>query len=415
MNRFILSTVLFTFASSVFATNMKAPISLPTAKTLPKGVRNINLKGVFASASEKYNTYGNPVGLSDPMYTNVTFGDLIIGKDDGFDKAGIISKMQLVGATEETILGETTGDINVKPTVTVPVFAWGITNKWTAAIAVPIMKYSLNVDSGIRQTNADIYNKVQTELMNDGLHAEREELNRKFAAPLQAKVIEYGYKPLANEEGTKLGDIALVNRLKAWEDKNNALTLTGAIVLPTGKELDPNKIVDVPGGDGQTDIVVGLNHDFYFAKYFTFSSGLSYTAQLSDTVERRVPIQRKSTVSKDRDNNIDRNLGDITTAQMASNVNYRGYSFGMGYTFSYKSGDKYTGDIYEQTRYDWLGKDSVQNMQALTAKIGYDTITLFKEGKFIAPLAISLTHTRVLDGKNMVNDPLTVLDFNMFF
>ena len=304
MRRMLLTIGCLVTTSSVFATNMKAPISLPTAKTLPQGVRNVNLKGVFASASEKYNSYGNPVGLSDPMYTNVTFGDLIIGKDDGFDKAGVISKMELVGATEDTILGETTGDINVKPTVTVPVFAWGLTNKWTAAIAVPVMKYSMAVDSGVRQTNPGVYNQVENELMADGLHGEREELNRKFAAPLEAKIIEYGYKPLANEEGTKLGDIAVVNRYKAWEDKNNALTLTGAIVLPTGEELDPDKVVDVPGGDGQTDLVVGVNHDYYFAKYFTFSTGFSYTAQLADTVERRVPIQRKSTVSKDRDNNI---------------------------------------------------------------------------------------------------------------
>lgn len=406
---------LMLISASVFATNMKAPISLPTAKTLPKGVRNVNLKGVVAGGSEKYNSFGNPVALSDPMYTQITFGDLIIGKDDGFDKAGIIAKMQAVGANENTVLGETTGDINVKPTVTVPVLAWGLTNKWTAAIAVPVMKYSLAVDSGIRQTNATVYNGVQSELKADGLHAELEELNRKFADPLNAKIVEYGYKPLVNEEATKLGDIALVNKYKVWEDRKNALTLTNAVVLPTGEELDPDKVVDVPGGDGQTDIVVGINHDFYFARYFTFSSGLSYTAQLADTVERRVPIQRKSTVSKDKDDSINRDLGDITTAQVASGVNYRGYSLGLGYTFSYKDGDEYTGTKYDQSRYEILGKDSVQNMQALTAKIGYDTITLFKEGKFVAPLAVSVTHTRVIDGKNMVKDPLTVLDFNMFF
>lgn len=398
----------------VSATNMKAPVGLPTAKTLPKGVRNINFKGVIAGASDKFNGAGMERPLADPMFQQITFGDLILGKKKPADKAGIEAKMLAIGATESTVVGETIGQVNAKPTVSVPIFAYGITNKWTAAIAVPIMKYTLNVDSGVIQ-NEKMYNSLRTRMIADGLAAEVEELDRKFAAPLDAKVEDYGYKPLANEKSTKLGDIALVNKYKIWEDANNALTLTGIVILPTGKELDPDKIVDIPGGDGQTDLGFGVNHDLYFAKYFTFSTGFTYINQLADTVERRVPEQRKSTVSEEKDTNIDRDLGDILQAQVSSGVNYRGYSLGFGYSIGYKQGDSYEGSAYEAHRYEWLSKDSVQNLQTFTAKIGYDTITLFKEKKFVAPLAISLTYTRPLEGKNIVKNPLTVLDFSMFF
>jgi hypothetical protein len=399
---------------AVHGTNMKAPIGLPTAKTLPKGVRNVNFKGVIAGASEKFNGAGMQRPLADPMFQQITFGDLILGKKNPVDKAGIEAKMLAIGATEDTVVGQTIGQVNAKPTVSVPIFAIGITNKWTAAIAVPIMKYSLNVDSGVIQ-NEKMYNSLRARMIADGLSAEVEELDRKFAAPLDAKIEDYGYKPLANEKATKLGDIALVNKYKIWEDSHNALTLTGIVILPTGKELDPDKIVDIAGGDGQTDLGFGVNHDYYFAKYFTFSSGMTYINQLADTVERRVPEQRKSTVSEEKDTNIDRDLGDILQAQVATGVNYRGYSLGFGYSIGYKQGDSYEGSQYEAHRYDWLSKDSIQNLQTFTAKIGYDTITLFKEKKFAAPLAISLTHTRPLEGKNIVKDPLTVLDFSMFF
>lgn len=407
--------VIILINQNAFATNMKAPITLPSAKVLPKGVRNFNLKGVITSSEEKFNGAGFERPLADPMFQNITFGDLILGKKDPVDKAAIEAKMVAIGADENTILGSTQGQVNLKPTVTVPVIAYGVTDRWTTAIAIPIMKYDLNVDSGVTQSNVEMINALNQRLEADELWKDKEEFNRKFSAPLEAKLEDYGYKPLVNENATKLGDIKLVNKYKTFDNGFQALTASLELTLPTGQKADIDKIVDIPGGDGQTDIGVGINHDIYIGQYVTFSTGLSYTAQLADTVERRVPEQRKSTVSEEKDNNIQRDLGDILTAQAGAGINYRGVSFGAGYTLGYKDGDKYTGSKYESNRYEWLGKDSIQNMQALTGKIGYDTITLFKEKKFPAPLAVSITYTTLLSGKNMVKDPLTVLDFNMFF
>jgi hypothetical protein len=90
-----------------------------------------------------------------------------------------------------------------------------------------------------------------------------------------------------------LGDIKLVNKYKVLENESNILTLSGEITLPTGETSILDRVVNVPGGDGQTDLGASVTHDFKFANYFTFTSNLAYTVQLADTVDRRIPEQYK--------------------------------------------------------------------------------------------------------------------------
>ena len=54
-------------------------------------------------------------------------------------------------------------------------------------------------------------------------------------------------------------------------------------------------------------------------------------------------------------------------------------------------------------------------MHSVLAKVGYDTITLFKEKKFPIPLSVSLVQTFVPKGKNVVANNMTTFDFSMFF
>jgi hypothetical protein len=402
--------------NTVLASNMTAPVIFPSAMVLPKGVRNLNYKGLMTSVGSIYNSAGEKAPLADPMFNDITFGDIILGKKNDFDKAAVRVKMLAVGADEDTVIAKSTGAIKGEVMVQVPILAWGITDKWTAAVAVPIKTQSISIDTGVIQTNAKIINALRNKLALDGQGKEIEELDRKLADPVRAKAEELGYEAiLKNEKKTMLGDIKIVNKYKIWENESNILTLSGEITLPTGETSILDRLVNVPGGDGQTDLGASATHDFKFANYFTFSSNLAYTVQFADTVERRIPEQYKSGASSDIDRDTKRNLGDILSLTFAPSFNYRGASLAVGYSFNYKQADTYSGSIYSSERYGWLAKNSQQTMNAFLGKIGYDTITLYREGKFPLPALISLTHTQILSGKNVVNNPLTTLDISMFF
>lgn len=402
--------------NTVFASNMSAPVIFPSAMVLPKGVRNLNYKAVVTSVDSIYNNNGSKAVLADPMFVDITFGDIILGKKNDFDKAAVKAKMLAIGADENTVLAKSTGAINAEVTVQVPVLAWGITEKWTAAVAVPIKTQSISIDTGVIQTNEKMIKALRNKLALDGQGKEIEEMDRKLANPVASKAEELGYEAiLRNEKKTMLGDIKLVNKYKVLENESNILTLSGEITLPTGETSLLDRVVNVPGGDGQTDLGASVTHDYKFASYFTFSSNLAYTVQFSDTVERRIPEQYKSAASGDIDLNTSRNLGDILSLTFAPSVNYRGASLALGYSFNYKQADSYSGSLYASERYSWLAKNSQQTMNVFLGKIGYDTITLYREGKFPLPALISLTHTQIFSGKNVVNNPLTTLDISMFF
>jgi len=401
---------------SAMASNMTAPIMLPSAMVLPKGVRNFNFKGAITTPDSIFKKDGEKAGLANPMNLDITGRDIILGKDNNFDKAGVIQKLRAIGVDQDTVIAKSIGQINGTVTVSAPILAWGLTAKWTTAIVVPIKRYSLNIDTGVDQTNKEVISMLKNQLAEDGQGKEVEELLRKLEDPIRWKARDYNYQEIPMlEEQTQLGDIQLVNKYQILNTPFQRVVLSGGITLPTGKEMVVDKLVNIAGGDGQTDLSFGVNHDFMINKYLTLSTGVAYTLQFSDTVARRMPEQAKSLIGRETDSEISRDLGDIMGANVATTFNYRGAAVGVGYSFQHKGKDSYEGNSFEAQRYTWLAKDSEQNMHSVLTKIGYDTITLYKEGKFVAPLGISLTHTRILAGKNVVKNPLTTLDISMFF
>lgn len=412
----LLTLLFFGLSATAMASNMTAPIMLPSAMVLPKGVRNINFKGAYTSPDSVFKNDGERAGLANPMNMQITGADAIIGKDNNLEKAGLLQKLRAIGEDESTVIAKSLGQINGQVAVSAPIFAWGITDKWTAAVVVPIKRYSLNIHTGVKQTNKKAIKALRSHLADSGMGKEIEEFERKMADPIRWKARDYGYDEIPGlENKTQLGDIQIVNKYQVISKPFHKLTLSGGLTLPTGKPMLVDKLVNIAGGDGQTDISVGANYDYQLGKYLTFSSGIAYTAQFADTVERRMPEQAKSLIGREKDANISRNLGDIMGASVASTFKIKGAALGVGYNFQYKQEDTYEGSTFASERYGWLAKDSEQNMHALLAKIGYDTIGLYQEGKFPVPLLFSVTHTQIVSGKNVVKNPLTTLDISMFF
>jgi hypothetical protein len=407
----LLCSGLFTFCT--LAGNIGAPIALPSAKVLPKGVRNLSIKGVIAQGTDKYTGTGEVSVLAEPFFQSMSFSNSIAGEVDPVKRGEIEAAMIKAGANPEDSFGDIAGQVNLTANVTVPVFAIGLTEKITAAIAIPVIKTSLNLDTAVFHNNSALFNTVTSQLAL--APGKREELIAKLNNPVDEKLKEFGYKELESEEETKLGDIKLVGKYKAFENKLNAIVVGAEVTLPTGRKEDIDKAVDLPGGDGQFDLGVTVNYDYNVNSWLTLSTGASHTVQFADTTERRIPFYRNSKLSPYKDPNTKRDLGDISLVQLASKVAFNGWNLGVGYSFQYKDKDVYTGNQFDSTWYEFAGKDTVQNMHNATATLAYDTIGLFKAKKFPIPLSVSLTHSQSFAGKNVVKDPLTVIDFALFF
>lgn len=415
MKYFIATCSALTFLTQAMASDLKAPIALPSAKVLPKGVRNLSYKHLLSGATDKYNNSSNQVSISDPFFKNITYGDILQGKKNPVDKASVEQMMDALDASENDKLAETTGQVNIKARAQVPVLAYGVSSKTTLAIAVPIISYSMNVDTGAIHSNPEALNQFRAETISRGAYLKTEEFEEKMANPIKSKLEDYNYANLEGEEGTILGDIKLVAKQKVLEtEAGHLLSLQAELTLPTGKKANVDKVVNITGGDGQTDIGFGMAHDWSLTADWEISSLVMYTRQLADREEMRVPERVDSKLTPDKEE-VYRKLGDSGLFQTSLKWHQHGANAGVGYSFQYKERDQYQGALHESYRYNWLSQETRQRMQALHLSAGYDTIGLYKKGQFMAPLSLLANYTIVTEGKNVVNDPTFSLDFNLYF
>jgi hypothetical protein len=401
--------------SSVFAGDLKAPFAFPTAKVLPKGIRNLSMKGLFASASQRLNENGETVVLANSLNSEITFKKVYDSKKTDFDKASILNVMHRLGKDFDDSFGYSTGDVRVAATARVPVIAYGLNKKLTVAMAIPVISSSMKIKTGVVQQNETLHSNMIQTLNDSGVPTKVVETLNKLSMPISEKLNEYGYLAAQNEEKDELGDIKLVGKYNNYQDERLMVTSQVDLTLPTGKDANVMEVVDVASGDDQTDLGLGVAVDYQLLPSVTLSGSLGYQWQLADNNAERVPEVEYSKATPDIDWNTERDLGNSANLQLAGVWSYKGFNLGAGYSYQAKEKDLYSGTKYSQERYDWLSQETKQKMESMQITAGLDTIYLFRKKAFPAPLKIMFTYTNVIDGMNVVKDPLYSLDFNMYF
>jgi hypothetical protein len=410
-----LSILLLIGGFESLAGDLKPIFLTPTAQVLPKGVRNFNYNGISSSANEKFNDNGVNAALAEPLVKALTFQNIMDGKINSDEKAAIMQVMATTGSSLEDSFGQTTGEINVSAVAHVPAFLYGITKNLTVGLVIPVIDYSYQLDVGVAQNNAALFKEVEKALVDKGVTDKVDEFYDKINAPTLSKFDDYSYDQPMSESGTKLGDIRVITRYQTLKKDNHRISLQGEIVLPTGEDQNINKAVDIPSGDGQTDLGLGVNYDYVVSDRLTISMNTAYTVQLKDHNRERIPIQNNSKASPNIDPNTERNLGDIWASSLAMIYERNGLMLNLAYAYQYKQKDSYSGNTFSREGYEWLEDETVQRMNSANITLGYSTISLFKRKKFPIPLVVALNHTRVLSGRNVVSNPITTLNLSVFF
>lgn len=407
---------LLSMSVNSYASSLKAPFSVETASVIPKGVRNVRYLGLYTSPTEKFDNNGQTVPLGNAFNTSINMQKLIDSKNTEAEKAAFRAYLSGKGLSTDPgeTVGQTTGEVNVAVQVMLPVFAFGITEKLTTAIAIPIVNSKTSVDTGF--VSASSIRAFQEALIASNNPEEEKDLRNNINNAIAKKNNDYGYDPLVGEEKTELGDIKLINKYLLHKRRRLRVSLKNEITLPTGKDISVNKVVDIPSGDGQLDVGFGVIFDIEPAMYLGLTVDFGYVAQLSDRTAKRVPEVSTSTLTPDIDPSVSRDLGDQVYFNFAVKPNIsKGLNAHVTYGLQYKERDKYSGTKYSSERYGWMSQDTEQQMHSLRTGLTYSTVPLFKEKKFVAPLEVKLNYTRVFDGKNVTKNPLTSFELVMYF
>ena len=413
----ILLSAIFLFSPWVQGGNLGVPLTFDHAQVLPSGVRKVSYNYMMGSANNKFSSTGSVVGMGNSMNSNVSYQQIVRSRETAAEQGVLEGYLSSLGNDLNESVGRSTGEVNVELDVQVPIFAWGMTPKWTSALVMPIITAKTHVSTGFVASSS--FQSFADSLRDSGQSLKAESIKQSTDDVISNKNDQYGYKPLAESIGnhqTSLGDMRWVNKYQLSKQTNYTVALLHELALPTGRTSDINRLVDVPTGDGQFDLGLGLVGQYYWEDRFTFWSRINYTWQAPDQVAARVPETASSSISKSLDGQISRDLGDSFYTSLGSSFQaHRDVKLQAQYTFQYKQEDQHKGEKYQAFRYRWLGQNTEQQLHSIQLGLNYSTIGLFKAKKFPVPLDFNLISGIPLRGKNVIKDTSIVAEASVFF
>ncbi len=401
-------------AAPALASGLLAPFSLESAQVMPKGVRSFRLAGFTTETGDKFDGGGQVVSLAADINKPITLKQLSDAQPKGFERGQFKGGLKSLGIDLDSVVGEASGAVDSRITTTLPILAWGVTSKFTLAVAVPIIYSNLNVSTGwTANTNMQaLSDKLVANGMGSKLVAKQAQLQNVVAA----KIEMLGYKPLVSETHTDVGDTTFIGKYQIGKGDRYALALTGRVVAPTGRTADPDKVIDIAGGDGQWDVGLATSADYVFSSKFTTTAGIGYLYQIASLKTKRLPNSWDDSLSSDIDSSTYEKYGDVMGGSIGARWQVLPIvTLGTAYSYQYKLPDRYSGSKFESDRYGYLAKDSQQRLQAAQISLSVSTVDLFLKKKFVAPLEVNLGFTGILAAQNTALANLTSLELVSYF
>ena len=401
-------------ASQALAGGIFTPISADSAAVLPKGVRNVRIGGFTTEVTDKFDGYGSIVPTANSFNKAISYDKLISSRPDLSEQAQLRGGLQAEGVNLSDTAGNAEGLVNARITTSVPVIAYGLTEKITLGIGLPIMYSSTHVDTGWA-ANAN-FNATLQRLQTLGFEGRILGLKNDLYNVVATQVAAYGYKPMADEQHNDMGDATLGAKMQVMTSPKADVAVSMKAVLPTGRTPDVDKVVDIAPGDGHFSTGVGVVADFKVANKIVITPSASYLYQFAAHQTARIPRTSDESISPDKDFDTKVKKGDIMGTALTGRYQFiETMNVGLGYSFQYKNPDEYQGSAYDSQRYSYLSQDTFQYMHSMLLSFTASTIPLFKKHQFAVPLDATIAFAHVLEGRNVGKLDVAIFDLAAYF
>lgn len=381
---------------------------------MPKGVRNLDLRSVSTEFDEKTGPDGAKSPLAQPLMKELTF-DLIARDEEKLKGDQLRAFLTSQGFSDSDSVGAFTADLNGSISVLAPITSYGITDRLTVALAVPVYTASTSVAVGFQPSaTAAAFLASLSKPENNQTTAAREagEKINNAVYRLNDKLTDNNYQALEDWHAQGVGDITVATKYRFLGTNYLGGALTSGVVAPTGRTDDPDILTDIPFGDGQWDLFGQFSFDQFAFGGVTVNQFGKYTVQLPGTKDVRaveedeeIEVQHTSTKFK---------LGDKVDAGTSLQWNPSfGLVTGVGYTYFRKYGDVYRG-VEPETK-KLLEKETDQVAHNSEVQFGYSTLPHYQAGLFAVPFEVKVTYIRQISSQNLPVTDLAQFDLNLFF
>lgn len=375
-----------------------APARAEDARVLPGGVLRVRARPFYLSFRERWNPQGQsePIGtdLDDRDLTSEVFPDLEVMERFYHMPAGSLTAGRSGFASHADVYG-----LGLAAEL-------GLTDVLTVGVVVPILSTHTRVDrltlrpgnlgrnpgdGPVSRSHASI---LPVDHDADRLTPEVSPLGVDGVQDLLEG--ELGYRRLGDRSRRGVGDIEVGFKAlllpTLWANPVWHAAVQAGVRLPTGAVDDPDDLMDLPHGDGQTDLVVALLSDLYPMGRDGLRANVSlrYTNQLPDRQRLRVPADANLPIAgKDAIEEVRRDLGDWIEVDLGLYLPVASVLTVSGrYLMVHKWKDRVEGDL--GLSYDALTAETALEQHLVEAGVGFSTLPWVARDGFPVPLDITL-------------------------
>lgn len=380
------------------------PFDLEHADVLPSGVYSPRVKTLVSSFGHCFSDSGEAMPIGQRMHQAVRFGDLIQGEAIEARRAAIRSLMaEIPGVTDASAVGSVTGDVSVATSTMVPVLMAGVTPKLTIGVAVPILKVSVNADSGFTSTPEG--QRFLDAACAGSSPVACESIANRLNGALSSELARLGYAPIQSETITAIGDVRFLARYSLVDDLKDSFLVKSTLYFPTGVAPSADKLVGAQTGTGRYGLGMAAVYErvdpLGISERVTWTVHGGYHAYAPDSVEMRIPTSR-SRLSADKEK-VSRGFTHLVSAGTALKYGLPaiGTQVGFGYQVQHATATSLRGTRFEGARYDLLEQGyPAETLHAATVQVSFSTTRWYRNNQFGVPFEVSASYSHALGGRN---------------
>ncbi|HEY7491026.1 MAG TPA: hypothetical protein VIH59_07960 [Candidatus Tectomicrobia bacterium] len=217
----------------------------------------------------------------------------------------------------------------------------------------------------------------------------------------------FGFKRVESWSGEGLGDIEAGARYQYLRTDDWRLAVTAGVRFPTGRQDDPDDLTDFPFGMGAYALLARLHADYTLSNLWKtaatrgtpalprtgdliLNGTLRYDWVLAQKVTKRIPNDVNNPLTTNRER-VRLDTGDKFEFE-ASGTYYVLDSLSLSalYRYGFKLEDTVSG--HRNLAYHTLEQDTDAKEHLYIVGLTYSTLPLYRERRFLLPLAVSLAY-----------------------
>jgi hypothetical protein len=217
----------------------------------------------------------------------------------------------------------------------------------------------------------------------------------------------YQYKPIKNSQQAGFSDPTFGVLWRAYKTNQESLILGLGLRLGIAKEDDPDDLLDVPLGDGSTDIRTRMEYFQNIGANFDLHMLADYNIQTTDKATLRVPKIGEVLALNSSKEKLRRDLGDFYETDLELGYRYSNWRFSTTLHRYEKQSDHYRSSLGTDTTSIETNTYTYANQYRIGAS--WSGVSAWQQGKLPLPLIIKLEMQNTYGGKNFVD----VRDFTL--